>query len=77
LSQVSDFVSIRLDSELKTELQQAAELERRSLSNFCRLLLEYSWGEYLKAGSMRNLVERIQQTSDRSQTQQWPFKPQQ
>ena len=77
MSQVSDFVSIRLDSELKTELQQAAELERRSLSNFCRLLLEYSWGEYLKAGSMRNLVERIQQTSDRSQTQQWPFKPQQ
>jgi hypothetical protein len=75
LPQASEFISIRLDGELKTELQQAAELERRSLSNFCRLLLEYSWGEYLKAGSMRNLVERIQQTPDRSQTQQWPFKP--
>lgn len=73
MPQAADFVSIRLDRELKKELQQAAELERRSLSNFCRLLLEYSWGEYLKAGSMRDLVERIQHTSDRSE--EWRFKP--
>jgi len=73
LPQARDFVSIRLDGELKKELQQAAELERRSLSNFCRLLLEYSWGEYLKAGSMRDLVERIQHTSDRSE--EWRSKP--
>lgn len=73
LSQARDFISIRLDAELKTELQQAAELERRSLSNFSRLLLEYAWGEYLKAGSMRDLVERIQHTSDRSQ--EWRYKP--
>ena len=51
-----DFVSIRLDQELKAELVQAADVERRSLSNFGRLLLEYAWGQYLKAGSMRALL---------------------
>jgi hypothetical protein len=56
MSQAKDFVSIRLDHELKGELLQAAELERRSLSNFSRLLLEYAWGQYLKAGSMRDLL---------------------
>ena len=43
MSQVSEFISIRLDGELKAELRQAAELERRSLSNFSRLLLDYAW----------------------------------
>ena len=61
MSQATEFVSIRLDGELKRELQQAAEVERRSLSNFCRLLLEYGWGEYLSAGSMRNLLDRTQE----------------
>ena len=32
LNLVKDFVSIRLDRELKAELTQAAELEHRSLS---------------------------------------------
>lgn len=73
MSQARDFISIRLDGELKAELQQAAEVERRSLSNFCRLLLEYAWGEYLRAGSMRNLLDRTQQTADRSH--EWPYKP--
>ena len=72
MSQVSEFISIRLDGELKTELQQAAEVERRSLSNFSRLLLEYAWGEYLRAGSMRNLLDRKEPIADRSQ--EWPFK---
>lgn len=72
MSQVSEFISIRLDGELKAELRQAAELERRSLSNFSRLLLEYAWGEYLRAGSMRNLLDRKQLIADRSQ--EWPFK---
>jgi hypothetical protein len=31
-------------------------MERRSLSNFGRLLLEYAWAEYLKAGSIRALI---------------------
>src|SRR5713226_105723 len=56
VTQTKDFVSVRLDQELKAELLQAAELERRSLSSLCRLLLEYAWGQYLKAGSMRELL---------------------
>lgn len=83
MSQASEFISIRLDGELKTELQQAAEMERRSLSNFSRLLLEYAWGEYLGAGSMRNLLDRKNHTedtdkgkdSDKDRSQKWPFKP--
>jgi len=61
--QSKDFISIRLDEALKAELQAAAEMERRSLSNFGRLLLEYAWAEYLKAGSMRTLIERHEQQS--------------
>lgn len=56
MTQPKDFISVRLDQELKAELVQAAELERRSLSNFCRLLLEYAWGQYLTAGSMNSLI---------------------
>jgi hypothetical protein len=56
VSEAKDFISIRIDQELKNELLKAAELERRSLSNFCRLLLEFAWGQYLKAGSMRELL---------------------
>jgi hypothetical protein len=54
--QAKDFVSIRVDKGLKDELLKASGVERRSLSNFCRLLLEYGWGEYLKAGSMKELL---------------------
>jgi hypothetical protein len=56
MSQAKDFISIRIDAELKDELLKAAEIERRSLSSFCRLLLEYAWGQYLKAGSMSELL---------------------
>jgi uncharacterized protein (DUF1778 family) len=63
MPQSKDFISIRLDEELKAELQKAAELERRSLSNFGRLLLEYAWDQYLKAGSIRALIERHEQHS--------------
>jgi hypothetical protein len=56
MSQAKDFVSIRLDRELKDELLKAADLERRSLSSFTRLLLEFAWAEYLKAGSMHALI---------------------
>jgi hypothetical protein len=62
MAQAKDFVSIRLDQELKGELLQAAELERRSLSNFTRLLLEFAWGQYLKAGSMRELLSPQEHT---------------
>jgi len=56
MAQAKDFISTRLDRELKDELLKASELERRSLSNFSRLLLEYAWAQYLKAGSMRELL---------------------
>ena len=56
MPQSKDFISIRLDQALKAELQKAAELELRSLSNFSRLLIEYAWAQYLKAGSMRELI---------------------
>ena len=65
MSQAKDFISIRLDQGLKGELLQASELERRSLSNFSRLLLEYAWGQYLKAGSMRELLAPPQEHSIR------------
>ncbi len=42
MAQAKDFISTRLDRELKDELLKASELERRSLSNFSRLLLEYA-----------------------------------
>ena len=63
MPQSKDFVSIRLDETLKAELQAAAEMERRSLSNFGRLLLEYAWAEYLKAGSIRALIAMHEQHS--------------
>jgi hypothetical protein len=52
------FVTFRVDSTLKEELVQASQLEHRSLSNFGRLLLEYAWGQYLKAGSIKELLEQ-------------------
>ena len=73
MSATKDFISIRVDFELKRELLEASDVERRSLSNFCRLLLEYGWGEYLKAGSMRNLLDK-NTTVNRSE--EWPFKQQ-
>lgn len=75
LIQTKDFISIRIDAELKSELVQASDVERRSLSNFCRLLLEYAWGEYLKAGSMRNLLDGRNTSPKRSE--EWRFKQEQ
>jgi len=63
MPQSKDFISIRLDQALKTELQAAAEVERRSLSNFGRLLLEYAWAQYLRAGSIRALIAMHEQES--------------
>jgi hypothetical protein len=69
--QSKDFISIRVDGELKKELLQASDVERRSLSNFCRLLLEYAWGEYLKAGSMRNLLDA---DAHKKRSEEWRFR---
>jgi hypothetical protein len=56
VNQPKDFITVRLDEKLKAELVKAADIERRSLSNFSRLLLEYAWGEYLKEGSLHDLL---------------------
>lgn len=56
MSSSKAFLSIRLDTELRDELQKASELEHRSMSNFSRLLLEYAWDKYLGAGSIRELL---------------------
>jgi hypothetical protein len=64
-----DFITVRLDEKLKAELHKAADMERRSLSNFSRLLIEYAWNEYLKAGSLHDLLspptEAVKQRSAR------------
>ena len=67
VNQRKDFITVRLDEKLKAELLKAADVERRSLSNFCRLLLEFAWGEYLKAGSLHGLLTSpMEQTKKRS-----------
>lgn len=67
MNRPKDFITVRLDEKLKDELLKAADLERRSLSSFCRLLLEHAWGEYLKAGSLHDLLPSpITQTKHRS-----------
>ena len=53
----SEYITVRVDSELKDELLKAAEIEHRTLSSMGKLLLEYGWGKYLEAGSMRELLE--------------------
>jgi hypothetical protein len=57
------FLTVRVDATLKQELVQASQLEHRSLSNFGRLLLEYAWGQYLKAGSIKELLEQKEEHS--------------
>ena len=56
------YVTIRLDDELKAELEKAAGLEGRTLSTFCRLFLEYGWNSYLRAGSLSELITREART---------------
>jgi len=53
----SEYITVRVDAELKDELLKAAELEHRTLSNMGKLLLEFGWGKYLEAWSMRELLE--------------------
>jgi uncharacterized protein (DUF1778 family) len=56
MSSKSEYLTVRVDAELKDEISKAAQLEHRSLSNISKLLLEYAWGRYLSAGSMRELL---------------------
>ena len=69
MNRPKDFITVRLDGKLKAELLKASDMERRSLSNFSRLLIEYAWSEYLKAGSLHDLLspptEAVKQRSAR------------
>ena len=69
MNRPKDFITVRLDEKLKAELLKASDMERRSLSNFSRLLIEYAWSEYLKAGSLHDLLspptEAVKQRSAR------------
>jgi len=58
MSTRSEYLTIRVDAELKDEISKAAQLEHRSLSNMSKLLLEFAWGRYLAAGSMRELLDQ-------------------
>lgn len=66
MSGKSDYLTIRVDAELKEEILKAAQLERRTLSNIGKLLLEYGWGCYLAAGSMRELLDQNQKEAERT-----------
>lgn len=59
------YLTVRIDAPLRGELSRASELEHQSLSNFSRLLLEYAWGKYLRAGSLRELLTRQSETTPR------------
>jgi hypothetical protein len=66
MSSRSEYLTIRVDAELKDEISKAAQLEHRSLSNISKLLLEYAWSRYLAAGSMRELLESKEKEAHRA-----------
>lgn len=51
-----EYITVRVDRSLKTELMDACASEHRPLSSFCRLLLEYAFDQYRRAGSVRDLL---------------------
>jgi hypothetical protein len=66
MSSKSEYLTIRVDAELKDEIAKAAQLEHRSLSNISKLLLEYAWSRYLAAGSMRELLDANEKEAQRA-----------
>ena len=66
MSSRSEYLTIRIDAELKEEIAKAAQIEHRSLSNVGKLLLEFAWGRYLAAGSMRELLDQNEKEAHRA-----------
>jgi uncharacterized protein (DUF1778 family) len=66
MSAKSEYLTIRVDAELKEEISKAAQIEHRSLSNISKLLLEFAWGRYLAAGSMRELLNSNDKEAQRA-----------
>lgn len=62
----NEYLTIRVDAELKAEISKAAQVEHRSLSNISKLLLEYAWSRYLAAGSMHHLLNRNEKEAHRT-----------
>jgi hypothetical protein len=60
MSSRSAYLTVRIDAELKDEIAMAAQIEHRSISNISKLLLEFAWGSYQAAGSMRELLDSKQ-----------------
>jgi hypothetical protein len=51
-------VTLRMRGNLRTEINQFAEREKRSLSNLASILLEWSFEELKSAGSTTKLLGR-------------------
>ncbi len=62
----SEYLTIRIHAELKEEIAKAAQIEHRSISNVGKLLLEFAWGRYLAAGSMRALLDQKEKEAHRT-----------
>ena len=73
MSLKSEYITVRIDAELKDEISKAAQLERRTLSNMGKLLLEYGWGRYLAAGSMRELLDSTSAADYRREQRTFPW----
>lgn len=66
MSAKSDYLTVRIDAELKDEISKAALLEHRSVSSMGKLLLEFAWNRYLAAGSMRELLDQTRKVGIRT-----------
>lgn len=62
----SEYLTIRIDAELKEEIAKAAQVEHRSISNVGKLLIEYAWSRYLAAGSMRELLNQMEREAHKT-----------
>ena len=67
MTEAKEYITVRIDSEMKDLLVKASQEEHRSLSNLCRLLLEYAAEHYRQAGSLHDLLNSQKElTFDRS-----------
>ena len=60
---IKEYITVRVDEELKAALVRSSESEHRSLSNLSRLLLEYAFRQYRRAGSLHDLLHSQKELS--------------
>lgn len=63
MAEIKDYLTVRIGPQLKSQIFEAAEKEHRSLSNLGRLLLEYAFEQYRKAGSLHDLLDSQEEFS--------------